>query len=124
MVLIIGGAHQGKLDFAKENFSLSDGDVFICEGASMDFSRRCVYGIEEFTWACMEQDLDPIAYFRDHRTEWENCILICRDIFCGVVPMGADVRRWRQQTGRLCRYLSAEASQVSRIFCGLEQRLK
>ena len=124
MVLIIGGAHQGKLDFAKENFSLLDKDVFVCEGTSMDFSRRCVYGIEEFAWACVKQDLDPIAYFRDHRMEWENCILICRDIFCGVVPMGADVRRWRQQTGRLCRYLSAEASQVSRIFCGLEQRLK
>ena len=26
--------------------------------------------------------------------------------------------------GRLCRYLSLEAAQVSRLFCGLEQRLK
>ena len=107
MVLIIGGAHQGKLDFAKENFSLSDGDVFICEGASMDFSRRCVYGIEEFTWACVEQDLDPIAYFRDHRMEWENSILICRDIFCGVVPKGRRMLQYVQQSFLEVRFCEA-----------------
>lgn len=124
MVLIIGGAHQGKLDYAKETFGLSEAEIFSCGGSTVDFSCRCIYGIEDFTFACVAEEIDPIAYFRDHRGEWENSILICRDIFCGVVPMGADLRRWRQQTGRLCRYLSAEAEQVSRIFCGLEQRLK
>jgi adenosyl cobinamide kinase/adenosyl cobinamide phosphate guanylyltransferase len=38
--------------------------------------------------------------------------------------MGAENRAWRQRTGRLAQYLSKEAKQVSRIFCGLEQRLK
>ncbi|MBR2131015.1 MAG: hypothetical protein IJ955_00510 [Oscillospiraceae bacterium] len=32
--------------------------------------------------------------------------------------MGAEMRAWRQTTGRLCQYLSREAKQVSRIFCG------
>lgn len=45
-------------------------------------------------------------------------------MFCGVVPMGAETRAWRQDTGRLTQYLSREAEHVSRIFCGLEQRLK
>ena len=49
---------------------------------------------------------------------------LCKDIFCGVVSMGAENRAWRQRTGRLAQYLSKEATQVSRIFCGLEQRLK
>ena len=51
-------------------------------------------------------------------------VLILEDIFCGVVPLGAENRAWRQNTGRLAQYLSREATQVSRIFCGLEQRLK
>jgi adenosyl cobinamide kinase/adenosyl cobinamide phosphate guanylyltransferase len=38
--------------------------------------------------------------------------------------MDAEDRAWRQRTGRLAQYLSREATQVSRIFCGLEQRLK
>ena len=30
MILIIGGAYQGKLDYAKEAFGITDGDVHIC----------------------------------------------------------------------------------------------
>ena len=120
MILIIGGAYQGKLDFAREAFGITDADVHTCGGGEIDFSKKCIYKIEEFTYG----HPDPIGYFREHRAEWEDSILICQDIFCGVVPMGAENRAWRQNTGRLCQYLSREARHVSRIFCGLEQRLK
>ena len=120
MILIIGGAYQGKLDFAKDAFGITDEDVHTCDAGEIDFSKRCIYKIEEFTYS----NPDPIGYFQAHREDWGNCILICQDIFCGVVPMGAENRAWRQNTGRLSQYLSKEATQVSRIFCGLEQRLK
>ena len=124
MVLIIGGAYQGKLDYAKVTFSIADNEVFTCDSAEIDFSRRCIYCIEEFTLACVRETIDPTEYFRSRREKWKDSILICRDIFCGVVPLDAEMRAWRQATGRLCRYLSGEAAQVSRLFCGLEQRLK
>ena len=124
MVFIIGGAYQGKLTYAKAAFHLSSEDIFTCNGTEIDFRKRCIRSIEEFTYACVQAKVDAVKYFAAHREEWESSILICRDIFCGVVPLGADNRAWRQETGRLCRYLSAEAKQVSRIFCGLEQRLK
>ena len=120
MILIIGGAYQGKLAFAKETLGLTDADVHTCTTWDIDFSKRCIYKIEEFTYS----HPNPIGYFQEHREEWQESILILQDIFCGVVPMGAETRAWRQKTGRLCRYLSGEAQQVSRIFCGLEQRLK
>ena len=120
MILIIGGAHQGKLEFAKETFGLTEADIHTCTAGEIDFSKRCIYGVEEFIWG----HPDPKAYFREHREAWEDSILILRDVFCGVVPMDAETRLWRQKTGRLAQYLSKEASQVSRIFCGLEQRLK
>lgn len=120
MILIIGGAYQGKLDFTKETFGITDGDVYICSEGEIDFSKRCIYKMEAFT----AQHKDPIGYFEFHREEWQDSILILQDIFCGVVPMGAENRAWRQRTGRLAQYLSKEANQVSRIFCGLEQRLK
>ena len=68
--------------------------------------------------------MDALDSFKKHRSEWINSILICQDIFCGVVPLGADMRAWRDMTGRLCAYLSSEAESVTRMFCGLEQRLK
>ncbi len=120
MVFIIGGAYQGKLDFAKERFGITEAEVFRCNSGEIDFSRRCIYKLEEFA-VCHE---DPVGYFRSHRDVWQDHILIMQDIFCGVVPMGAENRAWRQKGGRLAQYLSAEADQVSRVFCGLEQRLK
>ena len=120
MILIIGGAYQGKLDFAKEAFGVTDADVYSCCAEEIDFSKHCIYKIEEFT----ARHADPIGYFEAHREEWKNSILIVQDIFCGVVPVGAENRAWRQRTGRLAQYLCKEANGVSRIFCGLEQRLK
>ena len=124
MVLIIGGAYQGKLDFAKIAFSLSEDDIFTCDSSEIDFSKRCINRVEEFTLTCVQSGLDPSEYFKAHKEDWKDSILICEDIFCGVVPMGAEMRAWRQATGRLCQYLSHEAAEVSRIFCGLEQKLK
>ena len=120
MILIIGGAWQGKLDFAKETFGLTETDVFTCTGGEIDFSKRCIYSVEEFAL----YHPDPIGYFEAHRELWQNSIVILRDIFCGVVPCSEAERAWRQKTGRLAQYLSREATRVSRIFCGLEQRLK
>lgn len=124
MVLVIGGAYQGKLDWAASHFDLKKEDIYTCAGAGIDFSRRCIDRIEEFTFACVREDVDPVAYFEEHAGAWRDSILICRDISCGVVPMSAEQRLWRNETGRLCRYLAQRAERVSRIFCGLEQRLK
>ena len=120
MILIIGGAYQGKLDFAKNQFGTTEEDIHACTAGEIDFSKRCIHKIEEFTFC----HPDPVGYFKANRDLWEDSILICEDLFCGVVPMGAENRAWRQKTGRLCQYLAAEATRVSRVFCGLEQRLK
>ena len=124
MVLIIGGAWQGKLDWAKTQYGLLDEDIFSCAGAEIDFSRRCIYHLEEFTLSCVRENVDPVAYLEMQTGKWENSIFISQDISCGVVPVSAEMRLWRNETGRLCQYLAHHAQRVSRIFCGLEQRLK
>ena len=83
MILIIGGAYQGKLDFAKDTFGITDADVHTCGSEEIDFSKRCIYKIEEFTL----HHPDPVSYFKASRESWQDSILIIQDIFCGVVPM-------------------------------------
>lgn len=124
MILVIGGAYQGKRDFAKKTFGIPEEQVYTCSGREIDFSKRCIDRLEEFTYACVEAGIEPKTYFQAHREQWRDSVLICQDISCGVVPVDAVQREWRQATGRLCQYLAGEAQQVSRIFCGLEQRLK
>ena len=125
MEFIIGGAYQGKLAYAKDKYALKDGEIFTCtEEKEIAFGARCIYNVQEYTLYCVKNGLDATEVFRTHRDEWENSVLICEDIFCGVVPLGKELRAWREMTGRLCAYLSSEAKSVTRIFCGLEQRLK
>lgn len=125
MELIIGGAYQGKKEYAKEKYGFNDSDIFDCtESGTIDLGAKCVNGIAEYTLWCVKNGVDAVSVFKKRRSEWENGVLICDDIFCGVVPLGADMRAWREMTGQLCAYLSAEAKTVTRIFCGLEQRLK
>lgn len=124
MILIIGGAYQGKLEFAKERFALNASDIFTCTGGEIDFSRKCINALEEFTLHCVQNECSAVASFQANREKWKDKILICQDITCGVVPLGLEMRRWRDETGKLCQYLAGEADRVSRIFCGLEQRLK
>lgn len=124
MILIVGGAYQGKLEYAEKTFGLTQEDIFTCSGREIDFSAKCIYGLENFVLACVRQAVDPIACLQENQAAWKDSIFICRDIFCGVVPMEPERRKWRHTTGLVCQYLAGQAVQVSRIFCGLEQRLK
>lgn len=124
MHLIIGGAYMGKLTFAKETYGFTEEEICDCAVDTPDFGKPCLTHVEEIAYACVRQGEDPVEFFRSNRKRWENSVLICRDISGGIVPMDPQLRQWRVQTGRLCQYLSKEAEKVSRIFCGLEQRLK
>lgn len=125
MNFIIGGAYQGKLSCAKKTFAVQDDEIYTCtEENGIVFGARCIDKIEEFTLWCIRNHADAVELFKQNRAKWADSVLICQDIFCGVVPLGADMRAWRDMTGRLCAYLSEEAESVTRMFCGLPQRLK
>ena len=124
MHLIIGGAYQGKRRFAEERFGLKPEDIFTCTGEDPDFSYKCLDHLEEFTLSCVKGGRDSVAYFRENREGWKDSVLILGDISAGVVPMDAELRAWREENGRLGRYLGEQAESVHRLFCGLEQRLK
>lgn len=54
----------------------------------------------------------------------QEAFVISREIGSGVVPLDAAERRWREVHGAVLQGLAARAEHVSRIFCGLEERLK
>ena len=119
MDIIIGGVYQGKLDYAKAQFSLTDSDVFFCsECPVLDLTKRCIYGFEQYLRACAQSSILP-------QTEYPaETVLICEDIFCGIVQMEDLERKWRDLAGRTLTVLASKANTVTRIFCGLPQQLK
>jgi len=148
MQLIFGGAYQGKLDYALERFQLKEEDVFDCsvgkftDGGSIkgkdcpgkseeskavpwiDFSGKAVNHLEEFVLDCVRSGVEAREYMEEHRKEWQDLILICTDVSSGVVPCEAELRAWREMTGRLLMYLGKEAKEVTRLFCGIPQKIK
>ena len=111
--LIIGGACQGKLSYAKRHFDLKEEDIFVCtRDAEADFSKRCIAHLENYVYFCLKAGKEPQDSFAP------QSILICDDIFCGVVPLDAFERAWREKTGRYLQKL-ARSARLSRIFCGL-----
>jgi len=119
MDVIIGGAYQGKRAYAIEHYGLSEADICTCtEAAPPDRSCRCIDRVENYVLYCVRNDISPNPEFR------EDAIVICREIFSGVVPIDPEIRLWREETGRFLAALSRRASHVTRLFCGLPQVLK
>lgn len=126
MVFIIGGRYQGKLDFAREKYGLSDGDIQICDGSTqaLDPSRRCVAYVERWALNRLRAGADPVAELEALLPELESAVVISTDISSGVVPVDPLMRTWREASGRVNALFAARASEVWRLFCGLPQRLK
>lgn len=119
MDLVIGGAYQGKLDFAREKYGLRDAEIFTCtEEAEPDRNARCVEHLERYVYYCVKNEIPVNAEFRS------DAVLIADDVFCGVVPIDPTERAWREETGRFLGALSRKAESVYRLFCGLPLQLK
>ena len=109
MRLIIGGAHQGKLQYA-----LSLGYTMEDVATSLPTDKPILYGLQNITRENPNLTLQDLP----------NCIIICDELGCGVVPLDRTDRAWREHTGRLCCQIAAQADRVDRIFCGIPMQLK
>ncbi len=122
MIFVFGGAHQGRGEFVR---SLGYARILEAdEGGAIDFSAGAVRGLERWALGCVRRGESPVERFAALEPEWCDCALIGTDFSCGVVPMEPELRRWREENGRLNNYLAARAERVVRMFCGLPQELK
>ena len=112
MILIIGGAGQGKLDYVLQKTGYTPDQV--AHTPEEAETRPIFDGLERWP------DLDEEGLLAVN----PDVILICDEVGCGVVPVERERRSWREQVGRLCCRLAARAERVERIFCGLPMVLK
>ncbi len=115
--LIVGGSYQGKTVFAKEKFSLSDNDIFVCTAdCEPDFSKVCISHYENYVAYCLKNNISP-------RTDFPESIIICDDIFCGVVPVDSFQRILREECGLALQKIASKTS-VYRVLCGIAEKIK
>ena len=125
MILIFGGAYQGKLSYALDKYGLTGNDVYKCgEDSGMPDGKKVIYEIDKWILALtkagksVEEEIDKFIKCN------QNAIVICNDISCGIVPVDAGLRKWREAVGRSLAKLSRNSKEVIRLFCGIPTRLK
>lgn len=126
MILVIGGAYQGKLDFVKDEFNISSEDIFFCsvENDYIDFNKKVINSFHLFILSMIKNDKDPILYIKENIEKFSEKIIVCDDISCGIVPVEEDMRILREKIGYSLSIITKKSERVIRVFCGLPMDLK
>lgn len=124
MKLIVGGAFQGKREFAfqlaeNKKALVADGDT-----DSLELALRCeiLCGFQEYVRRFfMEDDGDQKLLEFIDRLETENpgVIVTADELGCGIVPIEKTDRILRERNGVACRLLAGFSNEVYRVACGL-----
>ena len=124
MILVTGGAYQGKLEYAMDLWSTSK--QRIAEGATCEITELFYATMIHDFQLCIKRLLEggkkpeAICHLMDQMLEVnKDIVIITNELGCGVVPMEAFDRMYRELVGRICCKLAKEANQVHRVTCGL-----
>lgn len=132
MKLIIGGAYQGKLAYARETFGAEVGwvDGRVCEAAEI-YSCRGISHFHEYIRNHLAIPDDPVdmermaGEFVDRiLSENPGILIVSNELGYGVVPVDHSDRMYREMVGRICTCAAGKADEVVRVVCGIGMRLK
>lgn len=125
-VLIVGGAGQGKREYAVRQYSLSDVNIFTGGETALEHADAffALDRLHLLFLELMERGEDPQDWVREHILAREDWVVLCDEVGCGVVPVDAFLRRWREEVGRACCALAEQADTVVRVTCGIALCLK
>ncbi len=125
MNMVIGGAYQGKLKYAKETFQIGDGWADGASCAPKDLlTCRGIWNFHLLVRRMLQQEQDVDALIERLWEENPRLCIVTNELGCGVVPVDAFDRLWREKTGRVCTELAARAKEVHRVFCGIGMVIK
>lgn len=126
MKLIIGGAFQGKKEYAKQQFDLTEMDMKDGAQASYEdiFHCRCLYHFHEWIKRGLEENWDFQGLGERLLESNPQICLISNELGYGVVPIEAFDRAYRETTGRICTDIAEKSSQVIRVVCGIGMVMK
>lgn len=117
MILIIGAEGAGKRGLAR---SLGYTDEDMADGVWDE--SPVLYHLESMIFQAVYADeYDKDAWLERLR---EKDVIICNEVGSGVVPMERKQRAAREETGRMCTRLAAEADAVVRMICGIPTLLR
>lgn len=125
MILVIGGAYQGKESYVQNQLlgegagALSGTEYVIVNAYHLKIKEQMKAGEEP-----LEAARELLKAIEGQPQSGKTLVVICDEVGYGVVPMDAFERAWREKVGRVCCYFAKEAAQVIRVVCGMGNRIK
>lgn len=121
MELILGGAHQGKLEYALKEFGLTEQDV---AQAKLDKNKKIVDNLQDYIYNQLRVNLNPKDTIEAFIAESPDTIFICNEIGYGLVPIDPLERSYRETVGRICCLLAKKSKRVHRLVAGIPMVIK
>ena len=124
MILVFGGAYNGKLSYVKNKYKINNEDIFYCNCDKLNFNKKVISGFHIFVRERILNNKDVLNYIEDNIENLKDKIIITDDIGSGIVPLEKKDRVWRDEHGRAIQYLTLNSEKVIRVFLGIEKVLK
>ena len=126
MVMVTGGAFQGKRECLKRLYDLSDEDIL--NGADCDiddvFTAAAIADYHELVMRLIAEKIDVSEFTGRFCRENANAAVTINEVGCGIVPLEKSERIYREEVGRAGCIIAAHSETVIRVFCGIPQMIK
>jgi adenosylcobinamide kinase/adenosylcobinamide-phosphate guanylyltransferase len=128
MILIIGGAWQGKLDFAKGLAGEKGMKNHVAEGKTDPLvaavNSPIIHDFHEYIRRILKEGKSVVDFISTMERDNRDVIIVTNELGCGIVPMDFEDRLWREEAGRSSVRIAKTSKEVYRLVCGIATRIK
>lgn len=126
MKLMIGGACQNKRQAACDIWGIDLNEIIDGEVCGFEeiWNCRAVADFHILIQRMLAEKKNPADLLQKLLVKNPDIIIISDEIGYGIVPMNADLRAWRECTGRICCEIAAHCEKVVRVIAGIPHVIK
>ena len=130
MTIVTGGRYNGKLEYVTNEYGIEDREVLdmaeheAAVTADLMEDYRVLYHLESYIRKAQSEGIDAEDVIMKYANGHPDCIIICDEVGCGIVPMSKEEEDAREKTGRIMCALARRAGGIVRVICGNAEKIQ
>lgn len=123
MVMITGGAYQGKTAYAMQNCGIHENEITDGKSCTPEdaLKARCITDYHELVRRLGD---DCISFTEELCRRNSSAVIIMNEVGSGIISMEKSERTWRENVGRCGCIIASRSEKVIRIVCGIPTFIK
>lgn len=126
MVMVTGGAFQGKRDCLKRLYGIPESEIISGADSRIEdvFTAAAIFDYQELVRRLIAENIDVSEFTERFCRENRNAAVIINEIGCGIIPLEKSERIYREEVGRAGCIIASHSETVIRVFCGIPEVIK